>query len=285
VYLDLIALLYNLNHTVEVGEVDIGRDTLGVKIQGKGDEVNIASSLTVTKEATLHSIGTSHLCQLSGSHCAATVIVRVEGNADFLALTDVAAEVLDLVSINVRGRHLNCGREVEDDGVIDRRLPSLLDRLANSKDKIGIRIGESLRAELKGPFCSLLLWVVLGQRSHKSSTPTSQLDTLLLGEVEDDPAEAFASGKIDVNNGLLSALQGLDCAPNKIFSARGKNLKPDIIWHSPRGLNQASCEIEISLGSRRKRHFDLFVAKVAEHLEVFPLLVPILHNTGLTRCP
>lgn len=44
----------------QVREVQLGADTLSVHIQGEGDEVDVSSSFTVSKETPFDSVGTGH---------------------------------------------------------------------------------------------------------------------------------------------------------------------------------------------------------------------------------
>jgi len=180
VHLDLVAFFHYPDDLAEVGEVDIWRDALGVEVQGEGHEVDVAGPLSVAEEASLDPISDRHLGQLGGGHGAASVVVGVEGDADLLALGDALAEELNLVRVYVRGRHLDGGGEVEDDGVLDRGLPGLLYRLADPHGKLGAGVGEGLRAEFESPFRPGLGRIVLGQGPHQGRTPARELDTLVL---------------------------------------------------------------------------------------------------------
>lgn len=92
----VIALGHNVNDLVQVGKVELGRDTLCVHVQGHRDEVDVARSLAVAKQATLDAICACHEAELRCSNASASVIVRVKRDDNVLPVLDVSAEVFDL---------------------------------------------------------------------------------------------------------------------------------------------------------------------------------------------
>lgn len=142
---DLGTVFDSVNNRGDVGEVDIGVDALGVEVERKSDEVDIAGAFAVAEEAAFDAVSAGHLGELSGRNGAATVVVRVQGDADFLALRDVPSEVLDLIGVDIRGSHFDGRGEVEDDGVGLSGLPGGLDGLADADGKVETGVGEGLR--------------------------------------------------------------------------------------------------------------------------------------------
>jgi hypothetical protein len=136
-------LVANFNHVddpIEIREIDIGMNALSIKIQSQGNKINISSSLAITKKTSFDSIRTSDLCQFCCRNRAATVVMWVKRNTNLLPLSNISAEVLNLIRINVRRRHLDRSREIEDNWVLDSRPPSLLHSLANLDHKLRPRI-------------------------------------------------------------------------------------------------------------------------------------------------
>jgi hypothetical protein len=80
----------------EVGEVQLGADTLSVHVESEGDEVDVSGTFTVSEEATLYSVGTGHKSKFGSGDTGSSVVVGVEGNDDVFSLLDVSAEVFDL---------------------------------------------------------------------------------------------------------------------------------------------------------------------------------------------
>ena len=216
---DLVALLDNVDDRVDVAEVDVGRHTLSVEVQGKGDKIDVSSSFAVSKEGALDTVGACHLSELCSSYGAASVVVGMERDADLLTLRNVAAEVLDLVGVDVGCRHLDGSGQVEDDGVILGRLPGSLDGLADLEDKVWVGVGEGLGGELVGPFCALLLGVVLGDAAGVFGAFYGEGLGLFVVHVEDNLLEARAGGQVQVENGLFGALERVDGAADELLAA------------------------------------------------------------------
>src|SRR5256885_11268935 len=76
-------------------------------------------------------------------HGAAAVIVRMDAEGERLAVAEVAMAPLDLVGVDVRGAHLDGGRQVEDDSVLATGPPDVHHRLADLLCEIQLRAGEA----------------------------------------------------------------------------------------------------------------------------------------------
>lgn len=61
---NVVALRHDFDDSIDVGEVNFRVDALGVKVQGKIDQVNIACTLSVSEQTTLDAISTGKLCEL-----------------------------------------------------------------------------------------------------------------------------------------------------------------------------------------------------------------------------
>jgi hypothetical protein len=94
--------------------------------------------------------------------------------------------------------------------------------------------------------------------------------------VENNATETRAGSKVDVQNCLLGALQGIDCATDEILTAGRENLQTDIVGGKTRFFYQTACEVEIDLGGRGERHFDFLVTNFYEHLKETVFGVDIL---------
>jgi hypothetical protein len=199
---------------------------LCVKVKGQGNKVDISSSFTVAEQASLDTVSSSHLSQLSGGNTASTVIMGVQGYTNILSVSNVVAERLDQIGINVGCCQLDCGREVEDNLVTGLGIgsPGSLDGLANSHSVVGVGIGEALGREFELPVSSGGLRVVLGQRSDQLGALDSKLQGLLLRVTENNLTEASACSKVDVNNGVLGTADRLDGSADEVRSAGRQDL-------------------------------------------------------------
>ncbi len=108
------AELRHLPQPVDVVQVEGRVHALGEQVEGQGHHVDVAGPFPVAEQGALHPIGPGHDPQLSGGHCRAAVVVRVEAEHDHVPVTDGAAEPLDAVGIEVGGGHLHRGRQVEE---------------------------------------------------------------------------------------------------------------------------------------------------------------------------
>jgi hypothetical protein len=126
------------------------------------------------------------------------------------------------------------------------------------------------------PICASLGGVVLGDRTGILCAFNSHLQTLLAVHVEDDAAETGARCEVDVEDSLLGALQGIDCATDEILPAGSQDLQGDIIGCETGLFDQTAGEVEIRLGCGREGHFDFLVANIHEHLEETVFLLAVL---------
>lgn len=126
------------------------------------------------------------------------------------------------------------------------------------------------------PICASLGGVVLGDGAGVLCAFDSHLQTLLVVHVENDATETGARCEVDVEDSLLGALQGIDCATDEILTAGRQDLQSDIIGCETGLFYQAAGEVEIRLGCGREGHFDFLVADIHEHLEETVFLLAVL---------
>ncbi|CAM5322131.1 hypothetical protein SSTU70S_05177 [Stutzerimonas stutzeri] len=154
----LIAFLDHLAHGIDVGEVQLRIDALGVEVQRHGDEVDVAGGLAVTEQAAFDPVGAGHKAQLGRRHAGTAVVVGVQADQYAVATRDVSTEVLDLIGIDVGRGRLDRGRQVENELVRRGRLEHLDHRVAHLDGELRLGGAEDLRRILEAPavsgFCS-----------------------------------------------------------------------------------------------------------------------------------
>jgi hypothetical protein len=276
---DLVASLHNVDDRGDVGEVNLGMHALGVQIQTQSDEVDVSGSLAVAKQTALDSVGSGHLAQLGSSHGTTSVVVGVQRNANLLPLGNVGGKVLNLVGVDVGGGHFDGGGEVENDGVLLGGAPGGLHGLTDLNGVVHVGVGEGLGGELKAPGGLFALGVVrvLGQGSHVLGACHGLGQGLFSRMVEDNVPEALGGGEVDVDDGLVGALDGLDGSGDEILSARSQHLDPHVFGG---GVAGKAGEVKVHLRGGRERHLDLLVANVDNLLEVLLLL---RHGHGIRQ--
>ena len=111
VHLQLVAVLDGLADTVNVREINLRVNALGIQVQAQGHQVDVTGALAVTEQAALDAVRASQVAQLGGGHAGAAVVVRVQRENDVLAVVQVAVHPLHRVGVHVRGGHLDgCGQ-------------------------------------------------------------------------------------------------------------------------------------------------------------------------------
>ena len=57
---DLVAVFNRFDRLIDVRKIEFGVNALCVHVEGKGDEVDIAGTLAITKETALNTVSASH---------------------------------------------------------------------------------------------------------------------------------------------------------------------------------------------------------------------------------
>ena len=218
----------------------------------------------MAEETALDAVGAGHLSKLGGRDGGATVVVRVQGDADVLAVTDVAAEVLNLVGVGVRGAHLDGGRQVEDDLAVRTGLPDVHDGMADLDGEVRGGLAEDFRGVLVTELD--VVQVLLGVLDDPLGAPVSQVDALLLIHLEHDPAKELGDRVVHVDGGAVGAHEALRGALDEVLTGLGQDRDSDVV-RDDAGLDDLTDEVEVSLGGRGETDLDLLVAHLDEQLE------------------
>ncbi|MCY1423803.1 hypothetical protein D9M71_395280 [compost metagenome] len=271
VHRQLVALLDHLAHAVDVGEVQLRVDALGVHVQRHGHQIDVAGALTIAEQAAFHAIGAGQEAQLGGGHAGAAVVVGVQADQHAVAVVDAAAEPLDLVGVDVRRGRLDGGRQVEDQLLLRSRLEHADHRVAHLDGELRLGGAEDLRRVLEAP---LGFRVLLGQALDDLSGVDGDLDHPGLVLVEDDAAEARRGGVVVVDDGLLRPFQRLEGAGDQVLAGLGQHLDGGVV-RDVAALDQFAHEVEVGLRGRREAHLDFLDADRHQSLEHAQLLVGI----------
>ena len=131
-------------HLVDVRQVEPGIDALREQVERQRDQVDVAGALAVAEQRALDALAAGHQRELGRRHGRAAVVVRVQADDDALAPRDPAAERLDHVGVEVRGRQLDGRRQVEHQPALGRRLEDVHDGLAHLEREVRLGGGEAL---------------------------------------------------------------------------------------------------------------------------------------------
>ena len=258
------AVLDGSTHMIDVVEVQLWVNALGVEVQGQRHQINVSGTFSMPEQAALHPVGPGHLSQFRGGDSGSPIVVRVQRDRHELPVFDVAAEVLDLVSVGVRGGALDRGRQVEDDLAVVVRLPNLRDGIAHLDGEIGRGLGEDLGAVL---ISELDLPQVLFRIFHDHfGASRGQAHALGLIDAKDHPPEQLSGRVVHVDGGAMRPDQGLGGPGDQVLPGLGQHRNGYILGNVSAG-DELSDEIEIGLGGRREPDLDLLVAQLNEQLE------------------
>ena len=267
----LVAVFDRLSDLVDVGEVDLGIDALGVHVEPQGHEIDVARALAVAEQAALDAVGAGHVAELGRRHAGAAVVVRVQAEHDRIAVLEVAMAPFDLVGIDIGRGHLDRRRQVDDHLFLRRRLVDVADRGADVARELELGAGEAFRRVLVNP---LGIGVGVGQLLDELGARHGDVDDAAVIHAEHDPPLERRGRIVEMDDGTLGAAAGFEGALDELRPALRQHLDGDII-RDHLLFDELAHEVEIGLRCRRKADLDLLEAHVAEQLEHARLAVGI----------
>lgn len=182
---------------------------------------------------------------------------------DAVAPRQVAVHPFDLVRIHVGGRALHRRRQVDDHLAGRRRSPDGADRIADLEREIQLGQAEGLGRVFVDP---LRLRMRVGQRADLAGAGQRDLLDLGAAHAEHDAAPLRRYRVVQVHDGARRAAQRLEGARDQVGPRLGQDLDGDVGGNAA-FLDQLAHEIEIRVGRRGKRHFDLLQADRHQLLE------------------
>ena len=135
---------YNVDNSVESGQIQARRDSLAVEIHRGGDYIHVAGPFAVPQQGSLNPIGTGKLRQFGCRNGAPAIVVRVDGERVPVATLAESAEQFNLVGKHVRHARFNGCRQVDDDFACVT-VPDVDDSIANLCGDFGLGLGKALR--------------------------------------------------------------------------------------------------------------------------------------------
>ena len=205
----LVAVLRDPPQVVDVGEVELGVHTLGEHVECEGHHVHVAGPLPVSEQGPLDPLRPGHERELRRRHSGPPIVVRVEAQDDALPVVEVAAEPLDLVRVDVGGRHLDGGRQVDDHPLGRGRLVHVHHRLADLDRVVELGAGEALRRVLVDP---VRLGAGLGQLPDELRAAHCDVGNARPVEPEDHPPLQRRSRIVEMHDRPLRTREALERA-------------------------------------------------------------------------
>ena len=203
---ELVAALHHGTHVAHIRKVDFWIHPLGEHIHRQGDEIRVTGAFAVTKKRALDSVRAGEQAQFRGRNTRSPVVVGMEANSHVRTLWEISAEPLDLVGIDIRRRHFYRRREVDDHVPIRAHAPGLSHGGADFHGEIEF----GPRKALRGVFENHLRFRDARHLPlHQFHPLQGEIDDLLPGFAKDHPALKRAGGIVEVEDGPLSARDGI----------------------------------------------------------------------------
>ena len=178
-------------------------------------------------------------------------------------MSEVATHPLDRVGVDVGRRHLDRGRQVDDDLPVRRGLEDLDDLVADVDRELEfgarVRLGRVLVIDPR--LGDLLLVLAAQPRALERDVD----DPLLVG-AEHDFALQHARRVVEVDDRLLRSRDGLVRARDQMLARLGQDLDRDVVGDRTL-VDQVTDEIEVGLGCRGESDLDLLVSHLHEQIE------------------
>ncbi len=265
---DLVAVFDRLDHLVDVREVEARVHALRVHVQRNGHEAAIARPLAIPEQAAFDPVRARHDAQLRRRDAGAAVVMGVERDHRAVPVGQVAAEILDLVGVDVGRRAFDRGGQVQDDRPIGRRLQDVHHRLAAFEAEVQFGGAEGFRAVFEVP---LGIRILRGLVADDLGARLGNAAHFVLAHLEDDVAPGGADRVVDVDDRLLRADQAFEAARNKVFAALRQHLHQHVVGDAAR-MDEALNEIEFGRARGGKTDLDFLQAHLDQLVEEAGLL-------------
>ena len=213
---DLIAVLDGAAHLVDIAEIDLRIDALAVEIHAQCDEADVAGALAIAEQAALDAIGAGHVAEFRSSNSSSAVVMGMQGDDERIAPGEVASHPLDGVGVDVRGRHFDGGRQVDDDLAVGSRLPDIGHGIADLDGEVEFGAGVGLGGVLEEHVG--LVGDLLGELRAQLRPMDGNVDDAGTIEAEDDPSLQGRGGVVEVDDGLLGAANRLEGALDEVLA-------------------------------------------------------------------
>ena len=269
VHRQAVAVFGNATQRVDVADVELGVDAKCKQVHREVHDVDVAGALTVAEQGALNAIGTSHHAKLGCGNTGAAVVVWMQADDHARAVTDVATEPLDDIAVDIGGVALDGGGQVEDDGQFGGGLDDVHHGMANVERVL--RLGE--REALGGVLVTnLAADQGLLELAGELCGVDRDIDDAALIEVEHHFALQRIGAVVEVNNGLVHALQAFVGALEQLLAALHQNLNGHVVGDEI-FFDELAYEIEVGLACGREAHLNLFESHLHQRVEHAPLAI------------
>lgn len=244
-------------------KVDARINPLSVHIERYCHEAAVAGAFTVSEQAPFHTVRPSHHAQFRCGNPGAAIIMCVQAYHHTFAIGNVAAEILDLIGVDIGRCRLNRSGEVEDNWMVGRGLQHIHHCAAHFQTEIEFSSGEGFRAVLEMP---VGVGPLPGLVTHSFGTGDRDFAHLGLAHPEHDVTPCRADCVVKVDDGRPRTVETFEAGADQIFPALGQYLNQDILGNTAR-FDQPADEIEFGRTCAGEADFDFFHTDFYQHVE------------------
>ena len=139
-----------------VREVKLRVDAEREHIHRQRDDIDVACAFAVAEERAFNPVRARQQSELTISHAATAVVVRVQAEDNFIAELEVLVNVRNLRGVNVRQTHFDGHGDIDNRAAVDDGLPHVEDGVANFEGVFGLGAGETFGRVFKAIICARL---------------------------------------------------------------------------------------------------------------------------------
>ena len=261
--------LIDFADVVDVGEIEMRIDSLGIQVQGDGDDVQIAGALTVPEEGSLNPLRAGQHGQLGAGDAGSAVIVRMNGDDGGFGIGQLADKVLNLVGKRVAGVELHRVGQVQDYRIFLRRPQGFHDPGTDFNGKIRFSAGEGLGGVLEAVIGIRL--IRLGQFPDQLCTGNGDVDDAVHVFLENHAALELRGGIVEMNDDILCAVNRFKGLADEMLTCLNQHLNGDIVRNQI-VVNQGTEEFIFRFRGGREADFDFLEPDLNRQLEEFNFL-------------
>ncbi len=252
----------------QIAEIEVRLNAVGIHIERNGDDIDVTGAFAVPEQSALNAVSACEQSEFGIGDTAAAVVVRVEGYLKGIAAVQYLAHIFYLLCVNVREALLDGNGQVYDHLPVRGRLPDVYYCVADLCGEFRLSSGEALRGVLKAEVAGGLFAVLV----EELCTGNCDVDYLLPALAENLLALSDGGGVIQVNYGVLAAVESLEGLFDDMFAALGEHLHGNVVRDKVL-FDKRAAELILGLGSGGEAYLDLLESYLDQLLEEFQLLV------------
>ena len=265
----LVAVFDRLDHLVDVREVEPRADALRIKVERHGHEAAVAGALTIAEQAALDAVGPGHQAQLGRGDTGAAIVMGVQADHRALPVGEVAAEILNLIGVDIGRRRLDRGGEVEDDRMLGRRHQHRHHRLAALDREIELGGGEGLGAIFEMPLGLREPRRLIAQHFRPARGNLAHLRPV---HPEHDAPPQRRDRVVEMDDRGMRAGEAFERSLDQILARLGQHLHQHVFRDAP-AIDQPADEIVLGRPGGGEADLDLLEPDLEQEIEEAGLLL------------